>query len=58
MGAVAFSTLLTGYGSYKAKQSESGDLYDAIAHCGVTYEYLRLRPKVKAAGVHMPLHTR
>ncbi len=42
----------------KAKQPESGNLYDVITQCGVAYEYLRVRLKVQAAGVPMPLHMR
>ncbi len=41
-----------------AKQLDSGDLYDVITQCGMALENLMLRPKVNAAGVHMPLHRR
>ncbi len=42
----------------KAKPPEFGDLYDVITKCGVVEEHLRLRLRVKAAGVHMLLHKR
>ncbi len=42
----------------KAKQSEPNDLYDVITQREVALEYLRLRPKVEALDVPMPLHMR